>query len=92
VQASVQAGNTNFLTDAQTTYTAGRTSREDRGDYLQGTVQSAVRSGSPSDASAAATGAAGLYSTSGLTSSSGVRASAASEATQSAIRVRVAGI
>lgn len=86
VQASVREGNTGLLTASQASYTAGRTSREDRGVIAQTEVQSAVRNANPMDANSAAVGAAALTSQSGATTSNALRAQLAGEDTQTAIR------
>jgi len=89
VQSSVQSGDTTLLTSSRATYTAGRTSRDDRNDLAKNDLQSAIQSGSARGASDVATGNTALWSAQGVTSSQGVRSQLAGDAAQGAVRVRL---
>lgn len=86
VQSSVQSGDTTLLTSSRATYTAGRTSRDDRNDLAKNDLQSAIQSGSARGASDVATGNTALWSAQGVTSSQGVRSQLAGDAAQGAVR------
>lgn len=87
-QSAARVGDTTLLTASQASYTAGRTSREDRADLSSNDVQSAVRSGDTMGANQAAQGASALWSNAGggLRNSVGTRAEIAAGNSQAAIQ------
>ena len=87
---AAREGRTDALIKAATTYNAGRTNREVRGDAVTDGVQAAIGAGEAGGAARAAQSGVALWSSAGgaLKGSSGVRAGFASAETQSAIQVR----